>query len=211
MLTLPLLIASTSGYLSTLSFPTQRICRHICVSYNFQFISFAEKLHPSDLKVHEIELIGCMVNARNSTGTSMEFPAFMCTLLWSHLFTYYQYLHYKCQQWFLVCDGSHTKLSTEAQNKKKINNIREKNIMEDFILVFRKINENYLLVDLDLHLNSQDPTRICSCLTVRSLQRCSSHQRKKNLLFSESYFLCIFHFTLLFVILSWNWLMYINY
>lgn len=50
-------------------------------------------------------------------------------------------------------------------NIKKINNIREINIMKDFILVFIRINENCLLVDLDLHLNSEDSTRICSCLS----------------------------------------------
>lgn len=58
MLTLPLLTATTSGYLSTPSLPTQRICSHIFVSCNFLFIfSFAENLHPLDLEAHKTELI----------------------------------------------------------------------------------------------------------------------------------------------------------
>lgn len=73
--------------------------------------------------------------------------------------------------------------------KTKNNNIREISIMKDLILIFRSINENCLLVDLDLHLNPQDPTRICRCLTVRSPQRCSSHRRKKIYSFQKGIFL----------------------
>lgn len=74
--------------------------------------------------------------------------------------------------------------------------------MEDFILVFRRINENCLLGDLDLHLNPQDPTRICWCLTKCQITtKMFLTPKETNLLFSESYFLYIFitsHFPLLY-------------
>lgn len=145
-----------------------------------------------------------MVNARNSIGTSWNFwPS--CALFIYQLFVSPAiniYIINASSDFFFFFGLMAVTLSfhLKPKIKKKINNIREINIMENFILIFRGINENCLLVALDLYLNPQDPPRICSCLTVRSLQRCSSH-RRKYLLFSESYFLYIFmtsHFSLLY-------------
>lgn len=186
MLTLPLLTTTTSGCLSTPSLSTQRICSNICVSCNFLFIfSFAENFHPSDLEVHETDLIDvvhgkCQEFHWDINGISSLHVHFLSTVesFVSPTINIYN-INVSSDFWSVMAATLNFHLKPKI-NFKKISNIMEINIMEDFILVSRRIDENYLLVDLDLgDLNPQDPTRICWCLRVRSLQRCSSHWRKK--------------------------------
>lgn len=177
MLTLPVLTATTSECLSTPSLPTQRICSHICVSCNFLSIfSFAENLHPSDLEVHETDLIdGVHGKCHDINGISSLHVHFLPTVESFVSPTINIYIINVSSDFWSVMAAT-LNFHLEPKIKKKINNIMEINIMEDFILVSRRIDENCLLVDLDLgDLNPQDPTRICWCLRVRSLQRCSSH------------------------------------